>query len=41
MSSIAEAYLSLLKRDSVTMNSANIRTRSPSVAAAASFCAKA
>lgn len=41
MPSIAEAYLSLRIRDSVTMNSANIRTRSPSVAAAASFCENA
>lgn len=39
MASIADAYLSLLKRDSETINSANNRTRSSSVLAVASFCA--
>lgn len=38
MESMAEAYLSLRIRDSDTIKSANMRTRSPSVAAAASFC---
>ncbi len=41
ISSIAVAYLSRRKRDSVTMKSANIRTRSLSVDAAASFWANA
>ncbi len=39
IASIAEAYRSLRNRDSETMNSANNRTRSSSVDAAASFFA--
>ena len=39
IASIALAYLSRLIRDSVTIKSANIRTRSLSVVAEASFCA--
>jgi hypothetical protein len=41
MASIAVAYRSRRSRDSSTMNSAKIRTRSLSLAAAASFAAKA
>jgi hypothetical protein len=41
IASIALAYLSLLIRDSETKNSANMRTRSESVAAVASRLAKA
>jgi hypothetical protein len=41
IASIAPAYLSLRRRDSVTINSANIRTRSSLLVAAASFWAKA
>jgi len=38
---MADAYLSRLRRDSVTINSANMRTRSLSLEAAASFRANA
>jgi hypothetical protein len=39
MAEIAEAYFSLRNRDSETINSAKMRTRSSSVSAAASFFA--
>lgn len=41
MASMAEAYFSRRRRDSVTMKSAKIRTRSVSLDAASSRCAKA